>query len=408
MRPRSTTALYQTAARAWLTAAGVSLLLPVSWRLGLWLPLHLALAGAISTAISGAMQNFTLALTATPSPAAWLVRSQFALITIGAGLIAIGMPTSTPWLTGAGGLAFVVAMLLLARTVWRAWRRALNRRHAMPIAAYGAAIAFVLLGATLGALMGSRVVEGDLSLHIRHAHMTVNVLGWASITVVGTLITLLPTVLRVRVPRWPGWAVIGLLVGGLALQLLGWDASTVLLAAGGLAYAGGACGLVSLVVSVLRTERTWAIPAAAFHMMAAVAWFVVGSFGLAVALLDGPAGFDRYRVVFLTAFVGGWLLQVLLGAWSYLLPMARPGHPSERRRSLAAFELLAPVQLALLNGGLAFIAVRGAGWCGPGLGRIGVVAALIGGGMALAKAWLFPVAGRWPTDTDRSRAVWGG
>ena len=63
-------------------------------------------------------------------------------------------------------------------------------------------------------------------------------------------------------------------------------------------------------------------------MLAAFAWFVVGSVGLAVALFDGAAGADRYREVFLTAFVGGWLVQVLLGAWSYLLPMARPGHPT--------------------------------------------------------------------------------
>lgn len=409
MRPRATTALYQTAARGWLTAAAASLLLPGSWRLGLWLPVHLALAGAISTAISGAMQNFTLALTATPAPTPWAVRAQFLLVTAGAGLVAIGVPTSTPWVTAVGGLAFVAAMLVLGRLVWRAWRRALNRRHGVPLAAYGAAIAFVLVGATLGALLGSRLVEGELYLRLRNAHMTVNVLGWASITVIGTLVTLLPTVLRLRMPRWPGSVVIALLVGGLLLQLVGWGVqSTPVLVAGGVAYAAGAGGVVSLVVSVLRTERTWAIPAAGFHMVAGVAWFVGGSIGLAVTMIDGPAGVDRYRPAFLTAFVGGWLLQVLLGAWSYLLPMSRPGHPSERRRSLAAFELLAPVQLVLLNGGLALAAARVLTWAGPALGRIGIAAALAGGGIALAKAWLFPIVGRWPVETDRSRAVWGG
>jgi hypothetical protein len=65
--------LYQTAARVWLTAAALSLLLPPADRLVLWLPLHLALAGAISVAISGAMQTFALALTATPSPSRWVV-----------------------------------------------------------------------------------------------------------------------------------------------------------------------------------------------------------------------------------------------------------------------------------------------------------------------------------------------
>ncbi len=408
MRPRSVTALYQTAARAWLTAAVVSLALPASWRLGLWLPLHLALAGAISTAISGAMQNFVLAMTATPSPPEQVVQTQFVLVTAGAGAIAIGVPSSTPWLTEAGGIAFVGAMGILAWMLRQAWRRALNRRHAMPIAAYSWAIGFVLLGATLGALMGSGVVDGAWYPHLKRAHVTVNVLGWASLTVVGTLITLLPTVLRLRMPSWPGRGVLALLVGGLFAQLLGADlARTWVLAAGGIAYAAGALGVVLLVASVLRAERTWAIPAAAFHMMAAVAWFVVGSLGLAVALLDGEAGFDRYRTMFLLSFVGGWLVQVLFGAWSYLLPMARPGHPTERRRSLAVFELVAPLQLVLLNGGLALMAVRVAGWAGDPVGRIGVAAALLGGSIALAKAWWFGTLARGPVLTDRARAVWG-
>lgn len=408
MRPRSVTALYQTAARAWLTLAGLSLLLPSSWRLGLWLPLHLALAGAISTAISGAMQNFMLAMTATPSPPGRLVRAQFLLVNAGAAMIAIGMPTSTRWLTAVGGAAFVGAMAILGWMLRSSWRRALNRRHAMPIAAYTCAIAFVLLGATLGALMGSGAIEGGWYLQLKRAHMLVNVLGWASLTVVGTLITLLPTVLRVRMPSWPGRAVLTLLAGGLLVQLIGFDAGqTWTLAVGGIAYALGAAGLVLLVSSVLRAERSWAVPAAAFHMVCAAAWFVAGSLGLARALLDGVPGFDRYRPVFLTAFVVGWLVQVLLGAWSYLLPMARPGHPSERRRSLAAFELLAPVQIAALNLGLALVAARAAGWIGAGPGRLGIVLAVMGGAIALVKAWLFPLIGRGPVMTDRARAVWG-
>jgi len=309
VKPRTTTALYQTAARAWLTAAGLSLLLPPDRRLGLWLPLHLALAGAISTAISGAMQNFMLALTATPAPSAWLVRAQFALVTSGAGAIAVGMPTATAWLTGLGGTAFVAGTAVLGWMLWRAWRKALNRRHAMPIAAYGAAVGFVVLGGTFGALLGSRVIAGEAYLQLRHAHMTTNVLGWASLTVVGTLVTLLPTALRVRMPPWRGRLVLGLLVGGLSAILLGWwTGATPILATGGAAYAAGALGLVALVVSVLRVERTWGIPLAAMHMLGAAAWFVGGSLGLGVALLDGVAGFDRFRLVFLTAFVGGWLV----------------------------------------------------------------------------------------------------
>ncbi len=407
MRPRVTTALYQTAARVWLTLAALSFLVPLRWRLGLWLPLHLTLAGAVSTAISGAMQNFMLSLTASPDPPDRVVWAQFGLVTTGAALIAVGMSTPTPWLTGLGGAAFVGAMAALGWMLRRAWRRALNVRHPVPLFAYAAAISFVLLGGTFGALMGSRAITGAFSVQMKHAHMTANVLGFTSLTVVGTLITLLPTVLRVRMPARRERAVVALLTVGVALQVAGWLAnSTPVLATGGVVFAAGALGFVGFVAAVLRTERTWAIPAAAFHMLAGFAWFVAGSVGLAIALFGGAAGFDRYREVFLTAFVGGWLVQMLLGAWSYLLPMARPGHPTERRRWLWVFERVAPAQVALLNVGLGMLASAGAGWLGPAPGRVGAVLALAGGGLALAKAWLFAAAD-WPVSTERARAVWG-
>ena len=408
VRPRTTTTLYQTAARLWLTTAALSLLLSPARRIGLWLPLHLALAGAIATAISGAMQNFMLALTATPAPPSWLTRTQFMLVSTGGAAIALGMPTATPWLTAAGGTAFVGAMAILAWMLWRSWHKAMNRRHALPMASYGAALVFVLIGGTLGALMGGRLVEGELYAHLKHGHMTVNVLGFASLTVVGTMVTLLPTALRVRMPPWKGRTTIGLLAGGIAVQLAGWVlSSTPLLAMGGLMYAAGALGFGWLVISVLRVERTFRVPAAGLHMVAGAVWFVAGSIGLAVAMWDGSLGFDGYRLVFLTAFVGGWLVQVLLGAWSFLLPMGRPGHPLQRRRSLAAFEMAAPAQVAALNAGLLLMAGSGAGWLGSGAGDLGVVLAFAGGGVALTKAWLFPLFGRAPLDTERVRAVWG-
>ena len=409
MRPRTTTALYQTVARVWLTLAALSLLLPPERRMGIWLPLHLASAGAVATAISGAMQNFMLALTASPDPPAWSTWTQLGLVVAGAGLIAIGMPTSTSWLTAVGGTAFVAAMAILAWMLRRAWHMSLNKRHPFPMAAYGVAVLAALIGGTLGALLGSHAVVGETYLYFKRAHMTLNVLGFASLTVVGTLVTLLPTALRVRMPQWKGWAALMLFAGGLLLQLVGWGlASTPVLAAGGIAYGAGALGLVWLVISVLRIERKWKVPVAAMHMMAAVAWFVSGSLAFAWALVRGPGGFDAFRSNFLIAFVGGWLVQILLGAWAYLLPMARPGHPGSRRRELSAFEMAAPVQLALLNVGLALMALRAAGWTGPGAGDLGVILACFGAGMALVKAWLFPVMSLGPVDTERARAVWGG
>ncbi|MBI2237247.1 MAG: hypothetical protein HYU54_01800, partial [Actinobacteria bacterium] len=126
-----------------------------------------------------------------------------------------------------------------------------------------------------------------------------------------------------------------------------------------------------------------------------------------VALLGGPASFDRFRLVYLTAFVGGWIVQTLLGAWLYLLPMGRPAHPDERRRFLSAVEFAGTLQVAALNAGLVLMALRGAGWVPEIAGSVGVGVALGGGGIALLKAWAYPVLSRRPVISARAREVWG-
>src|SRR5512141_1543254 len=98
MEARGRNRWYQAASRCYLTAALLALLLPSTDRLGLWLPLHLAVAGAISIAISGAMQVFARTLTATPEPPAGSAWAQFALVVTGAAAIAVGLPTQTRWL----------------------------------------------------------------------------------------------------------------------------------------------------------------------------------------------------------------------------------------------------------------------------------------------------------------------
>ena len=408
VRPRSTMRLHQTAARAWLTLAALSLLLPEADRLGVWLPLHLTLAGAVSTAISGAMQNFVLALTATPSPAAWLVLGQFGLVTAGAGLVALGRLLETDTVLAVGGAGFLLGVTVLGGIVLGAWRRALNRRHPLPIVMYVAAILAMLVGGTLGTLVGSGVVHhAETWLGMRRAHVTLNVLGWVSLTIAGTLVTLLPTVLRVRMPSWHGWTTVGLLVSGVTAIAAGLALGLGAVAgAGGIAYLAGALGVAWLATKALRTPRTWPVPVAAKHLLLALGWFVVGSVALAVALLRGTGSFIAFREPFLVVLVGGWTVQTLLGAWQYLLPMARPGHPDERRRQLAAIEFGGSLQLVVLNAGIALLALAAAGWAPGSVAALGAGLALGGGLLALAKAWAFPVLARVPMLVRRHLSVW--
>jgi nitrite reductase (NO-forming) len=271
---------------------------------------------------------------------------------------------------------------------------------------YGAAVACVLVGATLGAVIGSGVVDDvETWLALRRAHLILNVLGWVSLTICGTLVTFLPTVLRIRMPPWHGSASGFLLAGGVAAIALGLGADAMLLGvAGGLAYAMGAFGMVWMAAKALRTPRTWPVPVAAKHLVCALGWFFAGAIALPWAIAEGLGG---WRATFLAVFVVGWAVQTLLGAWQYLLPMARPGHPDERRRWLAAMEAGGTLQVLLLNAGVALMALAGAEALPACAGRAGAILALIGGCAALAKAWTFPALGRVPVLVRRHAETWG-
>ena len=414
MGARGAARWYYVAARVWLTAALASLALPASSRLGLWLPLHLALAGAVSVAISGAMTTFAAALAAAPSPPTWLTTAQFAGVNAGAAFVAAGYPTGHRPLVAVGGACFGVGMLLLAVIVAQAWRIGLNKRHPIPVVFYAAALAAIFAGATLGSLIGTRSVSGMTWLAFRQTHMTVNVLGFVSLTIAGTLITLLPTVLRVRMTAARSATAV-LLIGGVAFLGSGLATTNApIAAAGAVTFAAGAAMVAWATLGVVRTPRRHFVAVSAKHMLAAIAWFLGGSLALATTLVRAAllargststlVAFSNFQNVFLISFVGGWILQTLLGAWLYLLPSARRGGPEQRRLLLAGVELGANAEVACINAGLVLLVLHAAGLAIPA--APGAVLAGPGGAWALAKCWAHPLIARLPSTARRAELLW--
>ncbi len=389
-------------------AAALSLLLPAQIRLGSWLPLHLALAGAVSAAISGNMQSFAAALSAGPSPPRAASAIQFVLMNAGALLVAVGYPARTPLVVALGGGAFAAGAVLLAIMVIGSWRRGINRRHGVAIALYVAAAGAVLAGAGIGALLGSGSVSDPATwLGLRSAHVVLNLLGWASLAIVGTLSTFLPTVIRVRMPAGGEAATAYALVGGLAAlgAGLGWRQPGLAML-GSAAYAAGAFGVLVRVVRTLRAPRRHPAPIAGRHLLAGAVWFALSSAGLVAVLLTGPKGFDRFRPVLLAGFAGGWILQTLLGSWLYLLPSRAAGGPDRRRLLLAAVERGGRAALALVNGGLVLLA-------GGLLAHASVVVAagtalaLAGAVSVLVRAVAFEAISRTPRTAELAVRIWG-
>lgn len=371
MRFSGPSSVAQVLARAWLVAAAASALLPARWRLGWWLPLHLALAGAGTAAIAGAMPRFAAALCAARAPAdRW---APVALFTAGIPAVVLGRALPSPLLAGAGGAAFAAGALALGWALLRAWRTGRNHRHRVIMGFYAAAVLSLLAGAVLGGLLGAGAVGAGSAAPLRRAHAALNLLGFVSLTVAGSVLILLPVALRVRAPEARGWSALVGLAAGQALQAAGYAADRpVAVVAGAALSALGALALAGIAARALRRLPAMAEPAPALHLGAAVAWLAAALAAHAVAEAAGPL---RGLPLPLLAALGlGFVVQTLLGAWSYLLPVSAPGGREVRHALLARASRGAGVQAVAFNAAATVVVLAAAGRAPSPAGPAGLAA----------------------------------
>jgi nitrite reductase (NO-forming) len=307
-----------------------------------WLLIHLLLLGAATNAIVVWGAHFASAVLHAPAPAGRRGEAT-RLATLNAGIIAVlvggAMGLDRPGLAwiGVAGAAAVFAAIAAHLWVLARWlRRALPARFTVTVHYYLAATVALLAGIPAGAWM--LVIDDDQRPRLLLFHAHVNLLGWVTLTVLGTLLTLWPTVLRTRMV--PG----AVRAARRALPLC--LAGLVLLAVGALAWwppvavAGLACFAVAIGVTAwpgIATARQ-RLPEsfAAWSIAASMGWLVAALVWDAVVLLrvDGAgAAADGFDAILLPLGVG-FVAQVLLGALAHLLPMALGGGPQRVRENL--------------------------------------------------------------------------
>lgn len=332
-------------------------LLP-TWR---WLLVHLLLLGGVTNAIVVWSNHFAVAVLRSPPPRSrrWEAAR---LIILNAGVVAVlvgGVVATTDggwwsWVAVAGAGLVFVAVLGHLLTLTIRLRRALPAPFTVSVYYYVAAAAALLVGIPVGAWM---LVGGDSGrLHLFHAH--VNVLGWVTLTILGALLTLWPTILRTLMAdgtarastRALPVALVGLtLLGG---GLLAW---WPLVSIVGVALFGTAVA-ISAFPHLVTARRKSPSSFAAWSIAAAVGWLMIALIIDAITLLtsaspaEAVAGFGAVLVPLLVGFVA----QTLIGALTYLLPLALGGGPSLRRARSAVMERHGPQRVVMAN--LALIA----------------------------------------------------
>ena len=193
------------------------------------------------------------------------------------------------------------------------------------------------------------------------AHVVINLLGWMGLTVVGTLVTLWPTMLHARVAggaeRAARRALPVLLIGLLVASTGALAGNRPSAAAGILAYLCGlaVAGRPHIAETRTRPPTTYATRT----VLAAQCWLVGSVSALAIIVGVTPSWQEAAGAAdWLAApFLIGFAAQVLLGALSYLVPVVLGGGPAVSRATSTALDMAGTLRLAAINGGLVIAAL---------------------------------------------------
>ncbi|WP_310961025.1 multicopper oxidase domain-containing protein [Nocardioides terrisoli] len=341
----------------WLLAVVVVALVHRELAAPRWLMFHLLLLGAVTHSILVWSQHFADALLHTaPTSSAYRNRTvRLVLLNLGALVVVLGV-TGVHWeVAAAGGTAVVAAVGWHGVSLVLQLRRALGSRFAVTVRFYVASAALLPVGVLFGVLM---VRGAGMPWHARlmTAHVVVNVLGWMGLTVMGTMVTLWPTMLRTRIVVGAEtiaaralWVLLGGIVVAVGGCLVG---QRLLVTLGLLGYAAGLVVLARPFALAMRSKPPLHFPT--WSVLAAVSWLTGVVVALAVGVGVAPGWMAAHELLeaLTPALAAGFGAQVLLGALSYLIPVAVGGGPAGARAANTVLDRGSALRVMVVNAGL--------------------------------------------------------
>ncbi|WP_460627012.1 multicopper oxidase domain-containing protein [Intrasporangium mesophilum] len=327
-----------------------------------WLMVHLVVLGAVTHSIMVWSVHFTDALLRSRPDLESRRRQTYRLSLLAAGttLVLVGVPTALWPVTVVG------ATLVSTAVVWHACMLVVRLRKALP-GRFRITVRYYILAASclpVGALLGVLLARGQADTwhgRLLVAHTMTNLLGWVGLSILGTFVTLWPTMLRTRMAdgaEQDSRRALPIVGAGLALVVAGPLADLPWLTVAGVAAYLVAVGLTVrgvLVAARRRTPTTFPTLSAGSGMV----WLAIGLvvLGVVVARLavTGGAWHDlaEHYGTLTSIFVVGFALQVLLGSLTHLIPVVLGGGPSVLRASMAPLETAGTVRVVVANLGLA-------------------------------------------------------
>ncbi|MBB2894504.1 multicopper oxidase domain-containing protein [Flexivirga oryzae] len=355
--PRGKWALRDQPAIGWLVAAVVVALLHPFVDDSHWLMVHMILLGAMTHAAIVWSTYFTQALLKTSEDVdpRRLQSTRIVLVIIGVLCVLVGVPTVHWPLVVAGATLVSGAVLWHAVALALRLRRSVARRFRTTVFYYLAAAVCVPVGAGFGTAL-AKGPGGDWHGRLMVAHSMTMLLGWLGLTVLGTLLTLWPTMLRTRMDdraetlaRQSLPIVIVGLIGIDSAAVMGLRAATV---AGLLIYLAGVCWWGRALIRPVRTSPPR--HASAYFVSAAVVWGAVTLVlvPVKVATAGSWAGVHEGYDAIATIAAVGFALQLLTGAMSHLVPVVIGGGAQVIRAAQTHFDRFAVARITVVNLGL--------------------------------------------------------
>lgn len=181
--------VYALALIAWIVAER-------RWPGGDWFGVHVFTLGILTNLVLALSNHFsrTLAHARDVSP-----RWQVAITNAGIVALLWGIPARNDWAIGVGATLLVVEVMRSYLALRRLRTRSLDGRWTWILRIYERAHGAFVHGAILGALMGTTILHGSWWFSARVAHLHVNILGWAGLTLLATVVFFGPTMLRTRI-----------------------------------------------------------------------------------------------------------------------------------------------------------------------------------------------------------------
>lgn len=355
-----------------------------------WTAIHLALAGATTVAIGTFMPHFGVTLAGTrPEPASLRLAGVLSLA-LGMAGVALGRPLAGDGVAAGSGILVLIGLGITAWNTYAPMRSGLSRRHPIVQLTYGVALGDLTVGTSLAILFlfGWAPVTSHW-IAFKPAHAWLNVFGFVSLTIAGTLIYLYPTMLGTRIRPHPTMAVaiLGLLFGPPVVAIgAGLEADTIAMV-GGVMTLAGALGLLGYGIEVWSRRGRWANDLAwhtltARHGMAGMAWLLVTVASALIGLVRDGVAVPGWTIgAMAVPLIGGWALQELVGAWGHLLPAVGPGAMAAKARQRDILSRWGTPRVVAWNLGVAAL------WPGLGLGvpaLIATGAVLFGGALVSA------------------------